>query len=99
MAFLFIHSLPHVSVQSDWNSDILDQEKLVILFINYMFFSVIIMVFMLFLMCLTQLTSFALEFNTVMTLLPVCFIVTNIVIADYLTHTMHINREIKTLFN
>ena len=86
-------------MQADWTSQVLDQEKLVVLFINYLFLSIIVMVFMLFLMCLTQMTSFALDFNVVMTLLPICFIITNIVVADYLVNAMNINKEIRILFH
>lgn len=77
---------------------VIDQDRLVLLFINYMFFSVIVMTFVLFLMCLTQTASFALDAHTMMTLLAVCFIMVNLMVADYLVNSMNINKEIRLLF-
>lgn len=85
-------------MRAHWTTQVLDQDKLVLLFINYMFFSIIVMTFILFLMCLTQISSIAIDANTVMTLMAVCFIMVNIIVADYLVHTMNINREVRLLF-
>ena len=98
MAFYFSRSSTEIAMRADWTTQVLDQDKLVLLFINYMFFSVIVMTFMLFLMCLTQLSSVAVDSHTVMTLFAICFIMVNIVVADYLVHTMNINKEVRILF-
>ena len=98
MAFHFARTSPQLSMRADWTAQVLDQEKLVLLFINYMFFSVIVMTFILFLMCLAQTSSLAMDTHTMMTLLAVCFIMVNIIVADYLVHTMALNNEIKVLF-
>lgn len=82
----------------DWMLQVVDHEKLVLLFINYIFFTFIIMIFLLFLMCITQTMSLALDTYTMMTLLAVSFILINIVVANYLVHTMQVNKEVKVIF-
>ena len=84
--------------KAEWAVQVVDQEKLVLLFINYMFFSVIVMTFILFLMCLTQTTSIALDAYTMILVLAVCFIMVNLMVADYLVKTMSINKEIRLVF-
>ena len=82
----------------DWMVQVVDHEKLVLLFINYIFFSFIITIFLLFLMCVTQTMSLALDTYTMMRLLAVCFILINIVVANYLVHTMQVNKEVRVIF-
>ena len=99
MAFLLTHIHQYeLTTRADWTAQILDQDKIVVLFINYMFFSVIVLMCMLFLVFLTQIATISLDIYTLMLLLALCFIMTNIIVADYLVHTMLVNRDIKVLF-
>lgn len=98
MAFYFAKGPDSISTRADWTAQVLDHEKLVLLFINYTFFSIIVMTFVLFLMCLTQVTSVYLDMHSLMTILAICFIMVNITVADYLVHSMHINREVKLFY-
>ena len=98
MAFYFAKGPDAMSARADWTAQVLDHEKLVLLFINYTFFSIIVMTFILFLMCLTQATSVNIDTYSVMTILAICFIMVNITVADYLVHTMNINKEVKLVY-
>ena len=99
MALYFTRCSSQVGMPADWTTEALDQEKLVLLFISYMFFSIIVMTFIIFLVCITQISSVAMDIHIIMTLLAVSFIVVNIVVADFLVHAMNLNRDIRILFS
>jgi len=84
-------------MRADWTGQILDQDRLVLLFVNYIFFSFIVMTFVLFLMCLTQTTSLQLDISSMMSLLTLCFIMGNIILANYLVYTMQVNNEMRLI--
>ena len=99
MTFYFAKApLATTSNSADWAVQVLDQEKLVLLFINYTFFSIIVMTFILFLMCLSQASSITLDAHALMTILAICFIMVNLVVADYLVHAMNMNKELRLLY-
>ena len=77
---------------------VVDREKLVLLFINYMFLSFVVMTFLLFLMFITQIMSLALDAYSMMTLMAISFIFINIVVANYLVQTIQMNQEVKIIF-
>ena len=99
MALYFTRSSTEVGMRADWTTQVLDQDKLVLLFINYMFFSIVVLSFITFLVCIASVSSLDLDIHTLMTLLAVSFIMVNIIVADYLVHTMNINREVRILFS
>lgn len=93
-----IFSLDNLAGRADWATPIINRESLVLLFVNYTFFCVIMLGFILFLLCLTHTAAPAIDMIASMTFLAVCFVMVNMVVANYLVHTMNINRELRIHF-
>jgi hypothetical protein len=81
----------------DWTSQVLSDDALLVLFINYLFFSMIILLFISFVILLTQ-SSMQINADAILSLLVVCFMLMNIIIANYLVYAMHLSRESKRLY-
>ncbi|KAI0214392.1 hypothetical protein LSAT2_000519 [Lamellibrachia satsuma] len=77
---------------------ILEQDRLIVLIVNYMFLSMFVTLSFCLIMCFTQSSSGPLDERTTINIMAVCFIMINIVVADCLVYTMHTRREVHTIF-
>ena len=79
----------------DWSAQVLSEDALLVLFINYLFFSMIILLFISFVILLTQ-TSTQIDLHAVLSILVGCFMFMNIIIANYVVFAMQlVNRDVK----
>ena len=53
---------------------------------------------LLLLMCLSQISTFALDTSSILGLLAVCFIIMNLVLANYVVDTINLKKELKVRF-
>lgn len=87
---LFLHDR---QMREEWVSEITNRDGLIILFVNYTFFSVIFLVCLLFMLCLANTTSSPNDLLMSMMLLATSFILVNMVIADYVVCTIYAHRD------
>jgi len=82
-------------MRADWTTLVLNREAFILLFLNYVFFSLIVLSSLLFLLCLAQSSSPPWNMTTSMTILAFCFVMVNIVLADYVVQTINTKRDFK----
>ena len=82
---------------ADLTGQILNQERLLLLCINYVFFSIVMTVFILLVMSFSQMMVITLDIPTAVSLLTVCFLLADITVADYIVQTMKTGREFHLL--
>ena len=87
-----------VSSSVDLAAQILDHQKIILLCVNYMFFSIVVTMFLLFLMCLSQISTFALDTSSTLGLLAICFIMMDLVLANYVVDTINLKKELKVQY-
>lgn len=74
---------------------VMNHEALVFLCINYAFFSVVVLSFILFMIILTHTSSSQDDLLTSLAIMATCFIFIDLIVANFLVQTMHMNMEIK----
>ncbi len=86
--------LPMTS-SADLVAQILDHQKIILLCVNYMLFSIMVTLFLLFLTCLSQVSAFALDMCSSLGFLVMCFVMMNIILANYVVHSINVNADVK----
>lgn len=79
-------------MREDWAAEITNREGLILLFVNYTFFSVIFLVCLLFMLCLANTTSSPNDLLMSLMLLATSFVLVNVIIADYVVCTIHLRK-------
>lgn len=83
------------AMREDWLTQIENREGLIILFVNYTFFSVVSLVCLLFVLCLTHTTSPPNDIMYSISFIAYSFVVVTIILADYVVYTINSHREIR----
>ena len=83
-------------MRSDWATLVVNREGFILLFVNYIFFSLIVLSCLLFLLCLAHSTSPPWNIMTSLTILAFSFVMVNMVLADYVVQTIHTKRDFKS---
>jgi len=76
---------------------VVNREALVFLCINYAFFSVVVLSFILFMIILTHTSSSQDDLLTSMAIMAMCFIFVDLIVANFLVQTIHMNMEVKLI--
>lgn len=84
-------------MRQDWSTEILDRGSIIILFVNYTFFAIVFLIFLLFVLCFYQTTSAPSDIITSLLLVAFSFLIANIVIADYVVYVLKSNKELKPI--
>ncbi|KAH3697874.1 hypothetical protein DPMN_085447 [Dreissena polymorpha] len=82
-------------MRADWTTLVLNREAFILIFVNYIFFSLIVLSCLLFLMCLAHSSSPPWSMMTSLTILAFSFVMVNMVLADYVVQTIHSKRDFK----
>lgn len=83
-------------MREDWVAHFVNKEGLVLLVVNYAFFSIIVLSCLIFLLCLAHAASPPTDMLTSLMLLALSFVMVNVVLADYVVNTMRTNKELRT---
>ncbi len=84
-----------VSSSVDLAAQLVDHQKLILLCVNYLCFSIVVTMFLLFLMCISQISSIALDTYSTLGLMAFCFITMDLVLANYVVDTINMKKEMK----
>lgn len=84
-------------MRRDWLAEIPNKEGLILIFVNYTFFSLMFLVVLLFLLCLAHATSPPSDIFSSLTLLALSFLILNVFIADYVVCMIRSQREIHSV--
>jgi hypothetical protein len=84
-------------MRHDWSTEVLDRERIIILFVNYTFFAIVFLICFLFVVCCYQTTSNPSDIITSLMLVAFSFLVVNIVIADYVVYILKSHKELKPI--
>lgn len=85
-------------MRADLATLVLSRESVILLFVNYLFFSVIVLSCLLFLLCLAHSSSPPWNMATSVTILAFSFVLINVVIAHYVVQTLRTKREFRNFF-
>lgn len=85
-------------MRADWITQVVSRDKIILLLINYAFFSVIVVSFTLFLLYLTQDVSPSTNWIASLTMLAAIFVMANMFMASYIVQVMHVRNELPTLY-
>ena len=85
-------------MRADWGSQFVNREALVFLCINYAFFSVVVLSFILFMIILTHTSSTEDDLMTSLAIMSTCFVFIDLIVANFLIQTINMNMEVKLLF-
>ncbi|WAR23179.1 hypothetical protein MAR_036848 [Mya arenaria] len=82
-------------MRADWTTLVLNREGFILIFLNYVFFSLIVLSCLLFLLLLAHSSSPPWSLTTSLTILAFTFVMVNMILADYVVQTIHTKRDFK----
>lgn len=85
-------------MHEDWLIQIENREGLIILFVNYTFFSMVSLMCLLFVLCLSHTTSPPSDIMYSISFIAYSFVVITIILADYVVYTINSHREIRIIW-
>ncbi len=82
-----------LSPSVDLAARLLDHQRIILLCVNYMFFSVVVTLFLLMLICLSQMSSVTVDTCSSIGLLIVSFILMDLILANYVVKILNLDSE------